>query len=221
VLQAVSRCGLSDELLEVDREVQRSLLGLQVWADVVGLVDSPESAVVVVGKEDEQRLVEDPEILGRPALVGAGEGRSWQHSHFLAGCDVVAVGSELEAGVHRERFADDPNPLDQTPFAVPGRYERQPRIAVGGAGSQLLALEKRRELFAFGIDVVAVSRRGQCKPSFSTLERTDDLGHPRASAERAVDPDSQRSLDRGRGVAGVVECPLELLVAGSDLVAET
>lgn len=67
------------------------------------MLDSKKSPRFVVGQEDYQLLVEDPEILARPALICIGEGGSWDDSYLLSDSDVVAVGRELEAGVLGER----------------------------------------------------------------------------------------------------------------------
>jgi hypothetical protein len=198
---------LRDELLEVDGEAQRSPLGVKVWVDVLGLLDPEEAALAVVGKEDYQRLVEDPEVLARPALICIGEGGSWQHSNLLSGGDVVAVGSELETGVLGERFAHDPNPLDEASCGSAGCYECQPRIAVSGSSSQMLALEKRRELFAFVLDLIAIAGFDAKRRPLKVLkQRTEfsDLHHlildPSNSLRRRAgscrDPDALGAVAR-------------------------
>jgi hypothetical protein len=130
-----SRFEVRDEVLEVDGDAQRSLLGVKVWGRVLSLQRSEEVALLVIGEERDRLGVEDPEVLARPALIVGGEDGPRQYSNPLTGSDVVALRGELVAGVIGERLAHDPNPFDQAPRGRMGRYERQPRIDLGSTGS--------------------------------------------------------------------------------------
>jgi hypothetical protein len=90
-----SRFEFRDEVLEVDGDAQRSLLRLEVWGRVLSLLHSDEGVRRRRRREDHRLVVEDPEVLARPALMGIGEGSPRHYSDLLTGGDVVAVGSEL------------------------------------------------------------------------------------------------------------------------------
>jgi hypothetical protein len=56
-----------DEVVEVDGDAQRSLLGVKVWRRVLSLLRSEEAVLLVIGEGRDQLVVEDPEVLARVA----------------------------------------------------------------------------------------------------------------------------------------------------------
>ena len=117
----VAKFGLRDELVEVETEGQRSASGLEIWGDFRRLVGAQEASLVVVVEHDDQPVIEDPEVLARPALISVGQIGAGHHSNHVPDRYVLAVGRELKTGVVRERFAHDPYPLDPPPGRSGGR----------------------------------------------------------------------------------------------------